>query len=128
MKMIIGGAFQGKLAYAKNKYPDTAWTDGEQCQFEEIYTCVGINHFHHYIRRALKAGRDMDTLAAEIISRNPEIIIISDEIGYGLVPIEKFERSYREQTGRICTELAGYSKRVDRVICGIGNAIKEVEK
>lgn len=125
MRMIIGGAFQGKLSYAKNKYPETTWIDGAQCAFGEIYTCAGINHFHHYIRRAMQADQDIKTLANDLISQNSEIIIITDEIGYGLIPIEKFDRNYREQTGRICTKLAEYAKQVERVICGIGNVIKE---
>ena len=128
MKMIIGGACQGKLAYAKDKYPEITWIDGEQCMFEEIYTCEGINHFSHYIRRAMQAGKDIKTLAAKLTSQNPEIIIIADEIGYGLVPIDKFDRSYREQTGRICTELAGYANQVDRIVCGIASTIKEEKR
>ncbi len=33
-------------------------------------------------------------------------LLISDEIGYGLVPIDDFEREYREFHGRVMTELA----------------------
>ena len=29
-------------------------------------------------------------------------VVISNEIGYGIVPMDKFERRYRELTGRIC--------------------------
>ena len=32
MKMIIGGAYQGKLAYAKKQNPYIHWTDGELCK------------------------------------------------------------------------------------------------
>ena len=34
MKMIIGGAYQGKLAYAKKQNPYIHWTDGELCEGE----------------------------------------------------------------------------------------------
>ena len=54
------------------------------------------------------------------------IISITDEIGYGIVPVDRMEREYREQTGRVCTRLAAYSEKVYRVMCGIGQVIKEV--
>ena len=49
MIMIIGGAYQGKLAYAKETFPDVRWTDGEQCEKEAIFQYRGIFHFHKYI-------------------------------------------------------------------------------
>ena len=61
-----------------------------------------------------------------IIRKNPELILITDEIGYGIVPVDRMEREYREQTGRVCTHLAAYSEKVYRVMCGIGQVIKEV--
>jgi adenosylcobinamide kinase / adenosylcobinamide-phosphate guanylyltransferase len=49
MIMIIGGAYQGKLAFAKKIYPDVTWADGAVCTEEELYSCEGIYHFHQYI-------------------------------------------------------------------------------
>ena len=28
MEMIIGGAYQGKTAYARQRYPELEWVDG----------------------------------------------------------------------------------------------------
>lgn len=127
MKMIIGGAYQGKLAYAKEKYPDIAWIDGESCEFQEIYHCEGIDHFHRYIERVLRqeSTEYLMDIAEQLIQKNPEVILITDEIGYGIVPIDPFERMYRETTGRVCTRLAAFSTEVYRVLCGIGMKIKE---
>ncbi len=47
-----------------------------------------------------------------------------DEIGCGLVPVDAFEREYREAVGRIMTGLTKKAVRADRVICGIGYVIK----
>ena len=71
-------------------------------------------------------GIKIDDLAEELIRKNPELILITDEIGYGIVPVDRMEREYREQTGRVCTRLAAYSEKVYRVMCGIGQVIKEV--
>ena len=124
MNMYIGGANQGQLALAKEQSPDISWIDGKNCLYEEIETCGGIYDFQEYIKRMMRDGISTDDLAEKIISSNPNIIIVSDEIGYGLVPIERFLRDYREQTGRICTTLAAYSDHVTRVVMGIGTKIK----
>lgn len=161
MKLIIGGAFQGKKAYAEKQYPDIQWIDGQECEFEEIFSCGGIYHFEKYIRRLLQweqrteAVRKMieqpeqqverekqiepDVLPAErkpeeristenlpelIGAKNPGIVLLCDEIGYGLVPVDAFERQYRELTGRICTRLAEQAEQVERVVCGIGTRLK----
>ncbi len=124
MKMIIGGACQGKSDYAKAHYPGIRWSDGASCGEEEIFSCEGIVRFHLFVRRWMQAGKDTDMLAKRLQSENPGLILVTDEIGYGLVPVDAFEREYREQTGRICTKLAAVSDRVDRVVCGIGKRIK----
>ena len=124
MRMIIGGAFQGKMEYAQKEYPGIRWVDGAACSEEELLQCEGVYHFHLYIRKSMEKYEEMRLFADRIIRENPQIVIITDEIGYGLVPIDAFERRYREETGRICTRRAAFSERVDRVVCGIGLPIK----
>lgn len=125
MEMIIGGAFQGKSAYAKEHFPDVVWISGGAAEEEELLHADGILGFHEYIRKEMKEGREVSTLAAKLIQENPEVILVSDEVGYGVVPIDAFDRAYREAVGRVCTELAAHSSRVVRVVCGIGTVIKD---
>lgn len=121
--MIIGGAHQNKNEYATRLYPGVRFLHGDSCAMDEIFSCEGITDFHLYIRRWLKENRK-ENLAQRLIRENPDLILISDEIGYGLVPVDGFERRYREYTGRVCTSLAEYAEHVDRVVCGIGQRIK----
>ena len=51
-------------------------------------------------------------------------MIITDEIGSGIVPLDVKEREWREVHGRICCQLAGRADAVFRVIAGIGQKIK----
>ena len=126
--MIIGGAYQGKLAYAKEQNPHVRWTDGKQCKKEAVFEAEGIFHFEKYIQRMIEkedwSEKEAIDFASELIKKCPDIIIVTQEVGYGLVPVDAFERRYRELTGRICTALAAESDRVDRVVCGIGVTIK----
>ena len=125
MEMIIGGAFQGKTEYARRKHPQIVFADGGSMDPEQAFTVQGINHFEGLIRRLLLAGEDPFSFAERLIRENPDIVIISREIGYGVVPVDRFERDCREAVGRICTRLAAESDKVTRVICGIGSVIKE---
>lgn len=109
MIFITGGAWQGKTAYAKEK-------------FKEEYTI--INQYHQKVRKQLQDGLDPIKEAKKLLSEDGKLIIISDEIGCGLVPVDAFERTYREQSGRVNCYLAGRAEQVIRVICGVGERIK----
>ncbi len=122
--IIMGGAFQGKTHYATKTYPGLELTDGFNCPLDEIGNCVAVNEFHSFTRRWLSEGRTKEALLT-ILGKNENIqLLISDEIGYGLVPIDDFEREYREFHGRVMTELAEKADCVERVVCGIPQRIK----
>ena len=124
LKLVTGGAFQGKYAWASAEYPGLSWTDGGSCSLDEIHTFQGMNRFHLFIRRWLEAGREKEELTDLILERQGEIVLVWDEIGCGLVPIDASDREYREAVGRICTELAAEAVRADRVVCGIARRVK----
>ena len=125
MKLVIGGAFQGKYQYARKTFGiQEGWIDGDTCSWNEIFECRGILHFHDYVQRRLRAGKSVDGLAEELLEKNPDICVVTNELGYGVVPADAFDRKYREATGRICEKLAAGSDEVHRVICRIGTVIK----
>lgn len=119
MEMIIGGAYQGKTAYARQRYPELEWVDGASVSETELMSAQGVLNFQDYIRRELKEDREVSNLAEGLINGNPGLVIVSQEVGYGVVPVDAFDRKYREAVGRVCTKLAAYSQRVTRVTCGL---------
>lgn len=124
MKMIIGGAFQGKAALAGEKYPEISWVNGAEADWNSVQNAEGVVNFHEFIRSEMQKKKDVSDLAEKLIRCNPNVILVSDEVGYGVVPVDAFDRAYREAVGRICTKLAAYSDEVIRVVCGIGTVIK----
>lgn len=139
MKLIIGGLAQGKLHYVLQKEGNEQCIifDGvlpEEGQIQKAWKEAGseektliINHFHHVVKRELAENRTPEELEADVIEfveKHPEVILICDEIGNGIVPVDAFERTYREQTGRILIRLAQKADEVVRVLCGIGQRIK----
>ena len=99
MRLVIGGAFQGKKAYVAEKYqlPNEKMTDGSAASYEEIFDTPCLYHFHEWVKERLKEGKKLD----------------------------KFDREYRETTGRVCTRLAKKSKSVVRIICGMECVLKD---
>lgn len=139
MKLIIGGLAQGKLHYVLQKEGNEQCIifDGvlpEERQIQEAWKEAGseektllINHFHHVVKRELAENRTPEELEADamdFVEQYPDVILICDEIGNGIVPVDAFERTYREQTGRILVRLAQKADEVVRVLCGIGQRIK----
>ena len=66
----------------------------------------------------MEQKQDVDAYFETLKHENPDIILISNEIGYGIVPLDRFERDWREKTGRICCLAAQESRAVIRVLAG----------
>ena len=124
MELIVGGAYQGKTEYARRLFPDISWADGEHCSFEELCQCQGILKFHRYLERRMAAGESVADLAEILYQENPELVIVTDEIGCGIVPIDRADENWREAVGRLCCALAQKADAVVRVIAGVPQFIK----
>lgn len=126
MKLITGGAFQGKTDYAQALMgiKKEEMEDGASCVLEALFACSCMNHFHEWVKRALEQGIDLEDLEQRLEEENPDLVVITNELGYGVVPVEQADRTYRELHGRICCRLAAQASEVHRVVCGIGMVIK----
>lgn len=132
MELWIGGYAQGKLELVQQRYPKARVAD--EFNFRALLQAesktgetVIWNHFHLCARALLEEGRtteEVRDLAAGVQERYPELVIISDEIGNGIVPMEAFERLYREETGRLLIQIAAEARQVWRVSCGLAQRIK----
>ena len=127
MKLVIGGTAQGKLEYVLLKHDvqkNMVW-DGVLPNDRELNgNIVIINHLHQWIKNCMVSGGCPEDEIMSFLDCNEDCIIICDEIGNGIVPIDPFEREYRERTGRIRVQLAMRAEEVERIICGIGQKIK----
>ena len=125
MILVTGGCFQGKTQYACETFGirmEEA-VDGAVCPPEALYEAGLLYHFHLYIQRLMKAGEELSLERLE--EENPDIILVTNELGYGVVPVDRFDRAYREKTGRVCCRIAKEAVQVHRVVCGIGTVIKD---
>ena len=129
MKLIIGGAWQGKLTYAlkaaniETKDSETV-AEGATDSFQAALECRIIHNFHEYVRRLLQEEKDPDQLIRDIVEHNPDVFITMNELGCGIVPEDPFDRRWRESAGRAAVKLAKHSSEVYRMVCGIPARIK----
>lgn len=105
MILMIGGYNQGQNEYALSKFD----SDKVIVKLHESIRAVQNN------QRALDALRQKAEGAA---------CVTCDEVGSGVVPIEKEERVFREAVGRMCCYLAEQAETVIRFHCGIPVVIK----
>ena len=126
MIFVTGGCFQGKQQWVLQNCQVQPFlvADGAVCSMEAIKSAGVLDHFHLLVRRWMEAGKIPADETEKILSDNLDIVIITDEIGSGIVPLDVKEREWREVHGRICCQLAGRADAVFRVIAGIGQKIK----
>lgn len=126
MILIVGGAYQGKTEYALKNYGlDRAEiANGKTFDFENTDGIMCISDYHEAVKHFIENGTDPIEFSEKLIENNPDIIIIMNEIGNGIVPIEKSQRVWREQTGKTGCFLAKKADEVIRITCGCGVKIK----
>ncbi len=106
MIFVIGGRNQGKTRFVSENFPE-----------KKI-----INAFHEIMRNGLKEGKTADNILNSVLETYD--VIICDEIGCGIVPTDRFERIWREETGRAMCKIADQAEAVYRIYAGIVMKIK----
>lgn len=122
MILVIGGAYQGKEEYV---YRTLLQESGGQSR-EKSSEYIVINHYHLKVKEQLQAGLEPLKEAQKLLTDagDKTLVVICDEVGYGVVPVDGFERAWREKVGRVCCCFAQKADQVIRVVCGVGNRIK----
>ena len=109
--LIIGGAYQGKKELAKKLFNLN----------DNDFICKdskAIYNLHEYIKT--NNITDVSNFANSLKDK----IIICNEIGCGVIPLDKKLDDWREITGRVCCEIASFADIVIRVIAGVPQFIK----
>ncbi|MBR4599134.1 MAG: bifunctional adenosylcobinamide kinase/adenosylcobinamide-phosphate guanylyltransferase, partial [Treponema sp.] len=115
--LIVGGAYQGKRAFAKENFSlsdDDIFVCTADC--EPDFSKVCISHYENYVAYCLKNNISPRT-------DFPDSIIICDDIFCGVVPVDSFQRKLREECGLALQKIASTTS-VYRVLCGIAEKIK----
>lgn len=124
MILIIGGAYQGKLDFAKEAFCLTP---------EDIFTCTGteidfskrcVNGLEEFCYACIGQNIDpMEYIQSHQVDWRDSILICND-LSSGVVPIDPVQRQWRHTTGRLCQYLAGEASQVSRIFCGLEQRLK----
>lgn len=122
MILITGGAFQGKREFAKTRFglSENDIIDGGKCSISELANARYICNYELAVKRMIAEKNDPLKFTEKLDCE----IVIMNEIGCGIIPLEKSEREWREITGRAGCILADRAETVIRVCCGIPAIIK----
>lgn len=116
MILVIGGRGQGKLDYV---LAHTGLTLDDVAHTPE--EAAGKRIFSN-LARWLRDHPESDPVP--LLAAAPDLIVLCDEVGCGVVPVDAGERAWRELVGRTCGTLAASADAVIRVYCGLGMALK----
>jgi adenosylcobinamide kinase/adenosylcobinamide-phosphate guanylyltransferase len=70
---------------------------------------------------------EIDRLEAAVIGRPPPIVLVSNEVGFGIVPDNKLARRFRDLQGRLNQRMAARADRVVLMVAGIPIAVKDTK-
>ena len=130
MIMITGGAFSGKKDYAKKRFgfSDEDILNGGECTLEAVFTAKCVADYQFLVKRLLEENEDAQEFTERLCKEAPNAVVIINEIGAGIVSLEKNDRIWREETGRSGCLIARNSDEVIRLACGIPTIIKGESK
>ncbi len=123
MQLIIGGRYEDKERFARS-----IGVSFERCVDGRKEAQAGkadvLTHLEAFIQKSEEDTEILISRLDDLIGRNKDITFICDEIGCGIVPLDRKEQEYRVKTGKILCYLARKAERVYRVFAGIGEKIK----
>jgi len=138
MVLIVGGVYQGKLAYALERFGLSE---------EDVYFCddsstdipIGkkiVYEIDKWFLALLKANKNVSDALTEFLSdcadykgnsEDSVCAVICNDISCGVVPIDATIRKWREETGRAMGRLAQGSDEVVRLFCSIPTVLSRTE-
>ena len=120
MILIIGGAYQGKLDFAKETFGITD-ADVYVCGEDEIdfsKRCI------YKIEAFTACNEDPIGYFENHREEWQDSILIMQDIFCGVVPMGAENRVWRQRTGRLAQYLSKEAKQVSRIFCGLEQRLK----
>ncbi len=126
MILIIGGSYQGKLDFARQRF---------QLAEDEIQVCTEDTDALDFSRRCIayidrfalnrvRSGFEPADALGTDSGLYKDVIFIANDVSGGVVPMDPTLRAWREACGRMNLKLAKASDEVWRLFCGIPQCVK----
>lgn len=124
MVFFFGGAYQGKLDFARKEFslPDT-----------DIYTCSDgcidfskkcVDSIEQFTLACTKSGVDPVAYFDSNKALWENSILICRDLSCGVVPMGADMRLWQRLNGKLCQYLSANASRVSRIFCGLEQRLK----
>ena len=124
MILIMGGVAQGKLKFVMEHFRPKVIINGADCVLSIPKNAECVINYHELIKRLMHENEDTAAFTKKFCTENQNALIIMNEVGSGIIPIEKSEREWRENVGKCGCIIAEKADTVIRITCGIPAVIK----
>ncbi|WP_434985273.1 bifunctional adenosylcobinamide kinase/adenosylcobinamide-phosphate guanylyltransferase [Vreelandella zhaodongensis] len=142
MQLFIGGACAGKREAVKARFPSAVWwrlSPGQRLHeathimqpsvplvlhgvFEWLAAVQSLDISSDVLRAQWRG--DLESLESAAQTHGVTLVIIMNELGRGIVPIERDQRRLRDLSGWFSQDTAAQSKQVWHVRHGLVQALK----
>lgn len=109
---IFGGLYQGQEEHAWALYPEFDWS--KQVADQSIL----------YPAEEIFRNVDVQAVDKMLDSLEGDLVIVGNEIGAGVVPLNKADRDHRDHVGRVYQTIVRRADRVTRCFAGICESLK----
>ena len=116
MELVIGGAFQGKLTWALQHY---GLTMADVCDLAAGDPVPGKRCYWHLEAFTRRCGD-----AAQYLPLFADAVVITRQVGGGIVPMDGQERVWRERHGALTQQIARQATHVTHILCGLTEELK----
>ena len=124
-KLIVGGTRSGKKErLSELGFLDSEISDGAACSLDKAFSLPALYGLHMLVRRLMKSEANPVQVVRKGLQEGAVRVVVCDEIGCGIVPIDRADENWREAVGRLCCALAQKADAVVRVIAGVPQFIK----
>jgi adenosyl cobinamide kinase/adenosyl cobinamide phosphate guanylyltransferase len=118
MILIVGGYASGKRTYVQETYG----YGREDMADGMLNSRPVLFNLQNLVAGESEEASEGADLLGELLKKE---IVICNEVGSGVIPVDQRERDMREATGRLCIALAREAKKVIRIVCGLPVVLKE---
>ena len=112
MLLVVGGAYSGKRTYVRS----LGYADPD----------MGLDPYgdEPVLLQVEEWLRDHEPTPDDLAAMLSKEVVVTSEVGAGVVPLAAEDRAFREAAGRALCVIAGRAEQVTRCVCGIGVRIK----
>ena len=124
MHLIIGGAYMGKLDFAKETY---GFAPEQICDCnltDPDFSAPCLTHLEEFVYRCVLREEDPVEYFRNHRQDWEDCVLICRDISGGVVPMDRQQRQWRMKTGHLCQYLSREAETASRIFCGLEQKLK----